>query len=310
MAVVHPLTTLQQVWAQKIETTTGTAISLSASDGTQNVFEPAITPDIPYKERRGQGPSYGRIKGTAGARGANVSFKYELHGTNGTPLQLDTLKAAGFSVTSLTATKVSGSATADTLTVGHYRDGSRFKSAAGCMFNLKMTGVQGEPVMVEATGKGVWQAPSTVAMIAPTYITTIPPVLVSAVFTVGATAYTIPGFELDCGNNVILRPSINSAAGFIAAYITDHAPTFTISPEALALGTKDWYADYVSGATAALSIVVGGSANNTVTITAPALQLISGIEDEDRDGVLADKLVFGLNKSAAAGDDELVIAYS
>src|SRR4051812_13002638 len=107
MAVSHPLTTLQQVWGMAIETTTGTAISLAGTDGTQNVFDPSIKPQIAFKARQGQG-SFSPIAGTAGAKGADVSFKYELHGASGTPKQLDTLKASGFAVSSLTATVTSG----------------------------------------------------------------------------------------------------------------------------------------------------------------------------------------------------------
>lgn len=309
MAVIMPLLQKQTVFAGKIETTTGTAIALAAADGTVNIMDSDIKQDSEQNKREGQS-SLTRLKGVRGAQAADIEFVADVVGGASLPPPVGKyLQASGFAVSSSTYTVQTGSASAVTLTCGKYTDG-RLKQAAGCMFDLVIKLKSGEPGRMEFKGKGAWVAPTDVALIAPTYDVTLPPAFAAATFTVGGTAYPVDEVEISLGNKVVLRQDPSQASGYIAAVITDREVTVKIAPEAKLLASQDWYAAYAAGTTYALNCVIGASANNIITITAPALQLMKAPEDDDRDGVLVESLEFISVRSASAGDDELVVAFT
>ena len=94
----------------------------------------------------------------------------------------------------------------------------------------------------------------------------------------------------------------------MAAEITSRAVTITIDPEEVAYGTQSWAAEWMDGAELAMSIVVGSTANNIMTITAPKVQ-VSNVQPLDRNGILAETLTFTANDNGT-GDDELTIAFT
>lgn len=313
MSVIPPLITKQSVFACKVEATTGTAESLTASEGAYNAFDVEVQGEIDYAERQGQG-SASYLPGVSGARRGKCRLRTELFGSGSnpspTPAYADTLLAAcGFSGSSNVYKPVTGSASYVSLTMAKYVDG-RKKTIAGATGNLVIRGAVGKPIDLLWEFSGVWVDPTATSLIAPTYPTVIPPALLGATITVGGSAYRLPGFEIDMGNTVAYRQDANNAAGYLATVVSNRKPVLKISPEALALGTKDWYADMKSGATAAVSIAVGSTSGNTLTLAAPVAQLTAAPQDEDRDGVLADGLTLLLCRSAAAGDDELTITFS
>lgn len=304
MAVDTPLLRRRRVFAAKVETTTGTAIALGASDGTFNAFDPEITADIPFNRREGQGASLDPLTGIAGARGAKVKVMVEANGATAVPAWGTLLLAAGGSLSSRTYTFPTSAINTTTLTMGFYEDGW-LRQAAGCKLNWNLKGENGKPAMCTFEGTGLWQPPTAVALIAPTYETTLPPRVASMTLTIGAVAYKVADFELDLGNEIVYREDVTDVTGYHSAAITNRNITFKVSPERVALGTKDWYADYLAGTEAALSLILGTASNNIITIAAPKLQLAAPPEAGERNGILVDNLTFQLNRSAAAGDDAI-----
>ena len=83
---------------------------------------------------------------------------------------------------------------------------------------------------------------------------------------------------------------------------------------------KAWYVSYIRLIDLYLHLYLLGlvcilcyirlSVCNIITINVPVAQLMEPPKDKDRNGVLVDDLVFQCNRSAAAGDDELSIAFS
>lgn len=299
----------EQNWALKVETTTGTPIALGASDGTVNVWDPMLDPDIAFLRREGQGTSIDPITGALGARGAKVGFTTELYGSATVPGYGDALLAAGALLTSRTYSFPTPTINTTTLTVGAYQSGWLL-SASGVKLNWVLTGKTGERCMNRFEGTGLWQVPTAVSQIAPTYVTTVAPRFASATFTIGGTAELISDFELNLNNNIVYREDPSDVTGYHAACITDRNITFKCSPERKALATRDWYAAYLAGTEYALNLVIGGSANNIITITAPKMQLSAPPVKGSRNGILVDNLTFQLNRSASAGDDALVVAYT
>jgi hypothetical protein len=308
MAVAHPLLVRQRIFAAKSETTNGTAESLTASDAALNIFEPKLDADSELSERQGQS-ALSPLPGVAGAIGADVEATTDLVGSDTVPSWGVLLQAAGFGLDTRTYTIKTGVSTQATLTCGLYTDG-RLKTAAGCMFDMVIKLKAGEPGRVEFKGRGAWQAPTDVALITPTYPTTKPPRFAGVAFTVGGTAYLVDEVEIALGNEVVLRQDPAASCGYRSAVITNRKVTVKMAPEAKLLAAQDWHAAYLAGTTYALSCPVGTAADNIVTITAPALQLLKPPADDDRDGVLVEALEFQSCRDASAGDDELVIAFS
>ena len=311
MPIDAPLLSRQSVFAAKVETTTGTDASLAASDGAMNVYDASIVPDIPANERQGQS-SLSPLPTIPGARAATITLRTELHGSGSSgamPLWADTfLKAAGFGYAAGVYTVATGSSSFTSLTCGHYIDGHLHK-ALGCVFDLNIDAQVGTPAQCNWTGRGAWQAPTAVALIAPTYPTVIPPRVASATVTIGGTAYKWSRVGIAMNNGVVLREDASKVSGYISGYIANRRIRLTVDPEEVALGTKDWYADWMASTELAFSCAIGSAANNTITIAMPKCS-IERINPASRNGLHVADITFVANRSAAAGDDELTITFS
>ena len=297
-----------RVFAGNIETTTGTPIALTGTDGVFNVFSPDFKSEIPPSERMGQG-SLTRLAPIPGARMGKFSFKTELYNAVTVPfIWSRLLLACGFQVTAGVYTPLTSMLS--TLTLGMYQgDSSRFKSIAGAMGNLKIVGETGKPAMMEWEFTGKHIAPATATKIAPTYPTTVPARVAGITLTIGGVGtYRAGKFELDLGNKVVMRQDMTDVTGYRAATITDRKPVFKIPIESLPLATHDFWADHLASTTAALSIVIGSGLGGTVTIAATNLQFINPPQDEDRDGINLDSLEFVCTSTTA--DSELSLTLS
>lgn len=305
--------TRRRALAFKVEATTGTQEALTASEANIDAIEPNITFDDEGTPR--QGASLSSRKRKAGAQSGSIEFRCHLSGSGPSqvPALANLLTCCGFKLNGGTLTPLGPTDVGNTGTFGLYKHG-RFKSLFGVMLDFTMTGTRGNPVEVAFTGRGKraigsTNGPRDVAMITPSYLSVLPPVLKGCTFTIGSTTYRIPGFELAAGNDVQLRQDITDATGFHAAQVVAHERRLMISPEALPLSTQDWYDVYESETEMSWSAVIGSDAGNIITITAPALQLAQPPEDEDDNGIFRDSLVFQLNQGTDAGDDELEIEF-
>jgi len=312
MAVIAPLLSKQAIFGAKLETTTGTPISLSASDCAFNIFDLKTTPTIENTERPGQS-AWAPLPGVPGARSGTMEFRGEVVGlgSSGVPAWGLLLQAAGFAVSSQTYVPSTGSASYASLTMNHYLDGRLFQIFGAVCESLTIKGKAGQKADIDFKFKGVWSPPTSVALVTPTYPTAIPPRVATATLTVGGTALVQVGeFEIAVENKVALREDVTTASGYHSAVITEQKIMFKVGVEAQALGTRDDFAVHLLGTTAALNLVVGSSANNILTVTAPALQLNKVPELGDRDGVLLDMLEYVSVRAVAAGDDNLQAVFS
>lgn len=310
MPVDAPLLSRQRVLAAKVETTTGTAISISASDAVFNIYDAQMAAEVGFDEREGQS-SLSPLPGIAGARAMRTTFSTDVVGAGSAVLPDYTafILASGFAASSLVLSPATGAASPTTLTVGLYQDG-RLKKSVGTCGSFSMSAKSGSFGRFSFNLLGKYGAPTATSIIAPSYPTVKPPRLASATFTIGGTAYKISNVEIDVQNTVALRQDAVDASGYYAAVVTGRKIVVRCDPEALAIGTKDWYADFIASTEAALSLVFDGGSNNTITFAAPKMQLVRAPQDGDRDGILTDQLEFQCNRSASGGDDELTITYT
>jgi hypothetical protein len=311
MATGHPLIWRQQVMAAKAETAAGTAVSLAAAEAVFNAFEVSVESGIQINERESQG-SLSHLPGVPGVKSATVNATHEIANSgSATPPQWFSvvLPACGFGVSSLTATIQSGSSSAVTNTFGHYVDGLLL-SAAGVMYDYTMTFEVGKVPLLRTTGQGVWQTPTDTALLTPTYPTANPPVFQGTTTTVGGTALKIARCVINGGNELFVREDANSATGLLACCITNRKPRLELSVEASLLTTYNPYTIHAAMTEAAFSLAIGSGSNGVVTVTAPKIQHYDVPKLVNRNGIAYWDFLYGLNKNAAAGDDELTIVLS
>jgi hypothetical protein len=185
-----------------------------------------------------------------------------------------------------------------------------YKKLRGCAGTFKLLFESGKAAAIEWSFSGVWQPVTSSALITPTYPTALPLRAAGAVFTWGAWSPCWNTLSIDVGNEVYLRPcqTASDASGLAGAIIVNRKVTGTFDPESVLLATYDYYDKWVDQAQEALSLVLA-NATDEVTISCPKAQ-ITNVQQADRSGVVIENITFQANKNAAAGDDELSIAFA
>ena len=279
------------VLAVKVETTPGTAESLTAAEAAYNFMDAEMNADITVSTRPIQS-SFRKLPGVPGARAAEATFSLELVGAgDGSVPGWATVLLAGCGIVNSTGTLTPRSeapgSNVKTLTLGLYENGRR-KLMSGAVGNVQFVVTPGEPVMMNFTFRGVWQGVSDTAILSPTY-PTLTPIRASNAgggLTINRVAQTFASATFDVGNQITLRPSTATTTGFAHGVITDRTPTWSIDPEAKLVATQDVFGDWVAGTTRALSFALI-DAQDTVTFAAPAVQKQT-VSNADREGLRVD----------------------
>ena len=226
MALDSPLLARRRVVAAALETTTGTPVALTAAAAAMNVFNAKFKAEIPANQRPGA-VSFSPLPPIAGAQKGTLTFETELvgNGAIGIPFWANTLlPGICFPVpgTGQQFSPLTGSQT--TLTLGLYLDGRLF-TISGAQGAAKITAEVGKPVMIEWTFDGVWQPPTSTAILAPTLPTVLPPRFAGAAMTIGATVYRVGKVEIDIKNTITLREDQSQTSGYHSAFATSREIT-------------------------------------------------------------------------------------
>jgi hypothetical protein len=304
------------VVAAKIESVVGTAETLAAADANFLIMDPKFNADIPMFDRKNLDQSISPFAPIPGAQKATLTFKVENKGsgTAGTAPAIGKLmKACGMGETLVAVTSATYapiSTAFPSVTIALYKDGLK-KQIRGARGTFKFSTKVGEPMMVEFTFEGVYDGVSDVAILTGTGIeTTIPvPFLNVASFTAVGYASKISHIAIDLGNKLEMRSDIAKAEGFIACLITDRDPKGSMDPEEELVATDDRYLKWKAGTSGTIVLPVGATAGNICTITAPKA-MYTKLAEGDRGGLAVLAADFRLVRSAAAGNDELVLAYT
>jgi len=312
--MAEALLTRQRILAAKTEVTIGSPEGLAAADAAHDVFDPEMTPDIDFIDRMPQS-ALSPQQGSTGGHRSQCTFQTEVANTGGSgvPLWANTfLQACAFSVSGQTYTVESGSGSYETISMGLYEDG-RLRQMAGCVGDLTATFTAGRPGIIDWTFQGKYVNETTVGLLTPTYPTVLPPRFASATFDIASTAYRVNEVTLAMNNEIKMIEDVADdtntgvGTGYHAGVVTNRRIVWTADVEA-ATG-KDWYADLTGHIEMDITLALGEGANNIITFNSPKAQL-TNVQPGDRDGILVDQLTFVANRSAAAGDDELTIAFS
>src|SRR5262245_8490099 len=174
--------------ALKIESVSGTAETLAAANVIMTTDRPTweATPDMIDRNILSASPSQRGF--VVGSRMAKIGFKMFQRGTTGAPTDpanlpdwIQPIRACGLSYAvsggspnEITTVTPASLATLVTATVALYRDGKQYLIHGACG-NVKKTYTVGSPVLLEFEFQGIYNTPTDVALLVPTYPTVVEP---------------------------------------------------------------------------------------------------------------------------------------
>jgi len=192
-------------------------------------------------------------------------------------------------------------------TVDLYKDGKMIR-IYGARGNVALSGNVGEPVFLDFTFTGVYDAETDTALLSPTYETTDPQPLLNAAAKVDGYSAVFAAMNMDMANTVAERASANASKGILSFHITERNPQITVDAEDVLVATKDFKGRLVANNTGYFVANVGSTAGNKVTIGAPTIEYDS-VGDSDREGIsVADLTLNAVSTTPSSGDDEVQIA--
>ncbi len=191
------------------------------------------------------------------------------------------------------------------VTADLYEDGIR-KRMVGGRGNAIVKAALDEPGFVEFSLQGGISAPTDVALLTITHETTVPPMAENVGLSLGGYLPDFTQFQIDLGNTIALRRSMNAVGGIKSARITARRSGGELDPEMVLVASHDFFGRFFAGTQGALDAVLGTVAGNRIRLTAPKIQY-SGLDDGDRDGMQTVPLKFQANRNVEAGDDEVLL---
>ncbi len=302
----------KRVLGAKIETTPGTAVSLTGTDASFHAWDVKIDPDIAMTERQGQG-GFGMLASVPEGYKGKASFKIDSgwDGTSTEPSWADTFLPACGMVKSggnqfYPKTEDAGS-NVKTLTIGCWLDGM-FKSLSGCAGNAKLVCPTGKMAYWEFEFQGVWITPTDVSIVSPTYPTAKPLRYANSTTSWNSVALCLSNLTLDFGNEITML-ECGAANGYERAIITGRNPKVTGDPESKLVATADRYGQFLSMTEGALTWDLDGPTNSLITIAAPKAQIVKATEG-DRNKIVVDTLEWQLNRNGSTVDQEFSILFT
>jgi hypothetical protein len=297
--------------AAKVEGTEGTKETLALADAIQckNV---KFSPSIDMYSRDLLRGSLSRHPSVSGKRSAKMTFDVELKGSGSVATAPDygaLLKGCGYSETVTPVTSVVYKPATDSLTnsmsLSCYVDGVIYKMW-GARGNVKLSMESGKPGILSFEFLGADFEVVTGVLLVPSYSTIVPAAFLSAALLIDSYAAICSKVDLDTGNQLALRESMNSISGNLSCLITGRNPKGSIDPELPIIATYDFFGKWKApGTLGALTLVATGAAGNICTVSCPKVRY-AAIDPAERNGIRT--LAIDFEPTLSAGDDEISIA--
>lgn len=304
-----PMISRRKTIAIGIETTKGTAVSLSAAMSNSVVYDAKMTVgDIFGEGEREPGlSSSGTLESVPGPQMGQFSFTSDVVFND---LTMTGLQACGMVVSGAgpyTAVPSADTTAHKTVTAALW-EGGRKKLMRGCSGNavIRASGA-GQRLQIDWTFSGIFDSVTDEAM---------PSDVIGGkgwrnagvAFTLGGAAVPLfDGFDINLGAEVAEVEDNTDATAIDHYLVAQVKPRLTIAPQADLVANHDAYGKFLAGTAEAMSMVFTDAASKTLTITAPKAQRIS-IGDEERERKLIDPIECMLHVSS--GNDQLSIVES
>jgi hypothetical protein len=295
----------------KIEGTEGTKETLAAADVVQ-IANLSFSPAIEMYDRNILRGSLSRHPSVSGKRQAKIGFDVELKGSGAAGTAPDygpLLKGCGYSETVSAGVSVTykpaTNSLSNSMTIGAYMDGV-IKRIWGARGNVKLSINAGKPGILSFEFLGADFEVVDGALLSPSYSAVLPPAFLSASLLLDAYAAIIGKVDIDTGNALALRESINTSSGHLSCLITGRNPKGSMDPEVPTVSAYDFYSKWKTpGTLGSLSLAATGAAGNIATVSCPKVRY-AAIAPGDRNGVRTLGLDF--EPTLSSGDDEISIA--
>jgi hypothetical protein len=299
------------VIAVKQETTQGSAVSPAATDFLL-AEDVKVKPTVEMSARNPGRTYLGTVGPVAGKRSYEVTFKTELKGsgTPGTPYTPlgAAIQACGFTETATGGVSVvyaptNSAASANfygpgkSVTIEVYLDGVKHV-IAGCIGTCKLSPEAGKVCMREFSFKGVYADPSDTSPGTQTYLSTLPPIVQSASFSMHSLSAIIAKFDIDFGSDVSERPDVSSAVGIKGFLITGKKPAGSVDPELVSIATHAFFTRLIAGTEGTVSIQIGTVAGNIITFQATKAQYV-GLDYGERSNLRTIPVSFQFNEDGS-----------
>ena len=294
----------------KVESPAGTDAAPTAGSDAIMAFNVSLDVKPDMKERYAGNDTRSAYASIRGKTVVEVKFDVELRGsgTAGTAPRWGALMKACDRLEAVSAgTNViyTPALTTETCTIWVNIDGI-LQKVAGCAGDCEIDLISGEVPYLRFTMSGIYVLPTDSTIVVPTFDTTIPEIVKGTTTTFGAYAAIIEKINLKFGNKVVERTSMNEAEGVLAFMVGDRNPTGIMTCEAVlrAESNGDFWSYFNSSTTKALSLVLGATAGNIVTITADSCVLFAP-KYGDREGMRTMDIEFQMARGD--GNDEMKI---
>lgn len=270
-----------------------------------------------------------KLPGIVGTTAAQISFTCEVrHSANLTTLDVweRALQACGFVLSGSTIQPTSNGDEQKTVSIqvalGAFGSGSNeavLFTAKGCAGTVTFEGRVGQPLLARFTFTGVYAGVTTGTLRVPTQETGIPGIFQGVSATWGGASRVLSTINLDVGNSVVLRESVNASSGLLHAVITDRRPTGSIDPDLELVATEDFYGQLQNNTTKALAFVVNttnatsisGDTTRDLTFTLGDCR-VTNVNDANRNGIQVAGIDFEIvdtsDSSTPDGDITIVIS--
>jgi hypothetical protein len=278
--------------AAKIETTIGTAISLSGSDGVFNVYNASIVPNIQMTDREGQG-AFSKLTSVLGQQTGTCTFSTDLTMSTAEPGWASTfLPACGLGKTSTTygCKSESPGSTVKTLTMAVYVDGviRRIRGAVG---SFTISCLAGQKITLDFTFQGVYDAFVSGAILTPTYPTHAAMRWAASTTTIDSEDISASSLTFDLGNVITPLESQAVDEGIKNFIVSDRRPTLAIDPESDTTNSINRYLSQLSMSPVEISWNATSGNTGAWAFSLPAAQILTHTPGE-RSGVETDQLTF------------------
>lgn len=259
--------------------------------------------------------SLGKLKPLYAGALLSISGKCEIKGSGaaGTPPEIaPLLRASGWAetivaLTSVTYKPVSAQTSHKSSSMYFYDDGLLLKMTGGrgkCSFDYAV----GKAAMGSFDFTGHFVSITDAALPAAVYDSVVPPMLVNVPFSVGAYAAIISKLAFELGIELSIPDSIAAADGYGEVQITGRTPTGSFNPARVTVATKNFIADWQSGAALALDTgLIGSVAGNRLQVTMPKITYADVARgNQNNVGTYENKF----QAAEDAGDDEASMVFT
>ena len=308
-----PLLTRKRVILIEAESSYGTEPSIGATNVVL-VRDLSITPQSSdVVSRDVVRPFLGAFQQLLANTSVEVTFSVELagSGTAGTaPRYGAALKACGLSETVASGTSVTYapvSSSFSSVTIHYNTDGVRHK-ITGARGSFTINASVGEIPTIEFSFQGIYNAPDDSALPSVTYGNQATPLIFKNGNTSGFQLLSHSGslmsVSMDCGNELAYRELVG---GTKEVLLVNRSSSGSVSLEAVALSSKDFFAAALAETTGNLQFLHGTAAGNKVQFTSSKVD-IGDVSYGEEDGIQMLEIPYTLVPSAA--NDEFSLVYT